>query len=64
LGPGAHRAQLLILTGYDALALRYLGRPLSYRRTALASFLAYAFAHNLGLSVLGSAAPRYRRYAS
>lgn len=54
----------LILTGYDALALRYLGRPLAYRRTALASFLAYAFAHNLGLSVLGSAAPRYRLYAS
>lgn len=54
----------LVLTGYDALALRYLGRPLAYRRTALASFLAYAFAHNLGLSVLGSAAPRYRLYAA
>ncbi|MBX3026532.1 bifunctional lysylphosphatidylglycerol flippase/synthetase MprF [bacterium] len=54
----------LLLTGYDALALRYLGRPLSYRRTALASFLGYAFAHNIGFSVLGGAAPRYRLYAS
>ena len=54
----------LILTGYDALALRYLGRPLPYRRTALASFLGYAFAHNIGLSVLGGAAPRYRLYAA
>ncbi|MFN8640846.1 MAG: lysylphosphatidylglycerol synthase domain-containing protein [Candidatus Binatia bacterium] len=54
----------LILTTYDALALRYLERPLSYRRTALASFLGYAFAHNFGFSVLGGAAPRYRLYAS
>jgi uncharacterized membrane protein YbhN (UPF0104 family) len=54
----------LILTGYDAMALRYLGRPLAYRRTALASFLGYAFAHNIGFSVLGGAAPRYRLYAS
>lgn len=54
----------LILTGYDALALRYLGRPLAYRRTAMASFLGYAFAHNIGFSVLGGAAPRYRLYAS
>ena len=53
-----------ILTAYDALALRYLGRPLAYRRTALASFLGYAFAHNIGFSVLGGAAPRYRLYAS
>lgn len=53
-----------LLTGYDALALRYLGRPLTYRRTALASFLGYAFAHNIGFSVLGGAAPRYRLYAS
>ena len=54
----------VILTAYDALALRYLGRPLAYRRTALASFLGYAFAHNIGFSVLGGAAPRYRLYAS
>jgi len=54
----------LILTGYDALALRYLRRPLAYRRTALVSFLGYAFAHNIGLSVLGGAAPRYRLYSA
>jgi phosphatidylglycerol lysyltransferase len=53
-----------ILTGYDALALRHLGRQLAYRRTALASFLGYAFAHNIGLSVLGGAAPRYRLYSA
>jgi len=52
-----------ILTGYDTLALRHLHRKLPYRRTALASFLGYAFAHNIGLSVLGGAAPRYRLYS-
>ena len=53
-----------ILTGYDTLALRHLGRRLPYRRTALASFLGYAFAHNIGLSMLGGAAPRYRLYSA
>src|SRR5262245_35942860 len=53
-----------ILTGYDALALRYLERPLPYRRTALASFLGYVFSHNIGLSVFGGAAPRYRLYSA
>jgi uncharacterized membrane protein YbhN (UPF0104 family) len=52
-----------ILTGYDVLALRHLDRRLPYRRTALASFLGYAFAHNVGVSVLGGAAPRYRLYS-
>ena len=61
---GLTAVSYLILTGYDALALRYLGRPLAYRRTALASVLGYAFAHNIGFSVLGGAAPRYRLYAS
>ncbi len=53
-----------LLTGYDTLALRYLGRPLPYWRTALASFLGYVFSHNLGLSVLGGAMPRSRLYSS
>lgn len=53
-----------IMTAYDALALRYLQHPLPYRRTALASFLGYAFAHNLGLSILGGAAPRFRLYSA
>jgi phosphatidylglycerol lysyltransferase len=54
----------LLLTGYDTLALRYLGREMPYRRTALASFLGYVFSHNIGLSVLGGTAPRYRLYSA
>jgi phosphatidylglycerol lysyltransferase len=53
-----------VLTSYDRLALRYLQLKLPYRQSALASFLGFAFSRNLGPAVLGSAAPRYRLYAS
>lgn len=51
------------LTFYDVLALRYVGKPLSYARTALASFIAYAFAHNFSLAAVTGAAIRYRMYS-
>jgi uncharacterized membrane protein YbhN (UPF0104 family) len=34
------------MTGYDVLALWYVGRPLAYRKTAFASFMSYAFSNN------------------
>lgn len=52
------------LTAYDTLALRFLGRPLKYAQTALASFLAYALAHTLGFSFVTSSAVRYRLYSN
>jgi len=54
----------LVLTGYDTLALRHLGRDVPYRRSALASFAGYAFSHNMGFALLGGAAPRYRLYSA
>ncbi len=51
-----------VLTGYDALALRYIRRPMPYRRIALASFTSYSFSNNVGLAVLGASAVRYRLY--
>lgn len=53
----------LVLTGYDALALRYVRQPMSYRRTALASFIGYAFSIALGHAVLTGGAVRYRLYS-
>ena len=53
-----------VMTGYDVLALRYVGRPLAYRRTAFASFMSYAFSNNLGFSVLTGGSVRYRLYGS
>lgn len=56
-------ASYLVLTGYDVLALRYVGRPLPYPRVAAASFIAYAVGHNLGLAMLTGGSVRYRLYS-
>ncbi len=52
-----------VLTFYDRLATIYAGHRVAFRRTAFASFCAYALAHNLGFSALSGAAVRYRLYA-
>lgn len=52
------------LTGYDRLALFWIGRPFAYRRIAFASFTAYALAHNVGFNVLSGGAVRYKLYGS
>ena len=54
----------VVLLGYDALALRYVRRPLTPGRTAFASFLAYAFSQNLGFSALTGASIRYRFWSA
>lgn len=53
-----------VLSGYDTLGLRYVGRPLAYRRSAFASFLGYSFSNTLGFPLLTSAPIRYRLYSS
>ncbi|MCB1035868.1 MAG: bifunctional lysylphosphatidylglycerol flippase/synthetase MprF [Acidobacteria bacterium] len=49
-----------ILTGYDALALRFVGSSLPHRRIALVSFVSYVFTHNFGLAAMSGGAVRYR----
>ena len=51
------------LTGFDWLALHYVGRPLPYRRAALASFTALSLGHNIGFAAMSSGAVRYRFYS-
>jgi phosphatidylglycerol lysyltransferase len=53
----------LTLTGYDALAVRYCGRRLPYRRTALTAFMAYAIGNNIGVASLTGTPIRYRMYS-
>jgi phosphatidylglycerol lysyltransferase len=54
----------LVLTAYDALALRYCAIRLPYRRVALASFVSYAVAINTGgLALITGSGVRYRFYA-
>lgn len=50
------------LTGYDLLAFVYIRKPLARARVALASFVAYAVANNVGFSMLSGASVRYRFY--
>ena len=54
----------LVLTGYDALAFRYIHRTLEYGKIAFASFIGYAFSNNIGLSMLAGSSVRYRLYTS
>lgn len=54
----------LVLTLYDVLSVRYVGAELPYRKTALASFLGYAFAQNVGFTLFSGAPLRFRMYTS
>jgi phosphatidylglycerol lysyltransferase len=54
----------VIMTGYDTLALRYIQHPLTYSKTALASFIGYAFSNSIGLSMIAGASVRYRLYST
>jgi phosphatidylglycerol lysyltransferase len=53
----------LLMTGYDAMALRYVEHPLPLGKTALASFVGYAFSNNIGLSMFAGGSVRYRLYS-
>jgi uncharacterized membrane protein YbhN (UPF0104 family) len=53
----------LTLTLFDTLAVRYVGRPLPYRRTAWAAFTGLSIGHTVGLAALSSGAVRYRFYS-
>jgi uncharacterized membrane protein YbhN (UPF0104 family) len=53
----------LCLTGFDWLAVRYVGRPLPWRKCALASFVALSIGHNVGVAAFSSGAIRYRFYS-
>ena len=57
-------ASYLLLTGYDFLALRYVGRRLRLRDVLLASFAAFAFSNNLGFQLLSGGSMRYRVYSN
>ena len=51
----------LVLTVYDALALRYIRRRLEYAKIVVASFIGYVFSHNM--TILGGSTARYRIYS-
>src|SRR5215217_3063565 len=61
---GLTAVSYLLLTCYDALALRQLGLHVPYRTTALASFTSYAVSFTLGFPLLTAATVRYWVYAA
>jgi len=57
-------AGYLVLTSYDALAVRYVGKRLPYPRVALTSFMAFAVGNNVGIATLSAGPIRYRMYSA
>jgi phosphatidylglycerol lysyltransferase len=53
-----------VLTLYDVSGLHYAGHPLPYRKTAVASFIAYVFSHNSGFAEVSGMALRFRIYTA
>ncbi|MGB3494486.1 MAG: lysylphosphatidylglycerol synthase domain-containing protein [Elainellaceae cyanobacterium] len=53
-----------VLTGHDALALRYIQHSLPYRKTALVSAISFAVSNAVGITVLSGGAIRYRFYTA
>lgn len=57
-------ATYAVLSAYDKLGSIYAGHPVSWARSAFASFTAYALANNLGFATVSGAAVRYRFYTA
>jgi len=52
------------LAGYDRIALKHLGKKISWVFITLCSFTTYALSHNIGASVFSGAVVRYRAYSA
>lgn len=52
----------IVLTGYDSLAIRYVGQTMPWKKVGFVAFLSYAFSNTVGLSFLVSGSVRYRLY--
>lgn len=64
LGIGCTILSYFILSFYDCLAVVQVGRRLSFRRAAFASFCSYVLSHNLGFAAISGAAVRFRLYGN
>lgn len=56
-------ASYLLLTGYDYIALCYVGQRLRLLDVFLTSFIAFAFSNNVGVQLLSGGSTRYRLYS-
>jgi phosphatidylglycerol lysyltransferase len=56
-------ASYVVLTGYDLLAVLYVGRRLAYPKVALASFVGYSFTYTVGHTLFTGIPIRFRLYS-
>lgn len=63
LGLAFAACSYLCLACNDWLGTRYAGKPMPFRKAALASFTGLSIGHNVGLAALSSGAVRYRFYS-
>jgi uncharacterized membrane protein YbhN (UPF0104 family) len=56
-------ASHLALGIYDYIGVRYIKRPIPYRRVALVAFVAYSISHSLGFAAVTGGTVRYRMYS-
>lgn len=63
LGLACAACSYFCLACFDAMAVRYAGKPLAFHRTTLASFTGLSIGHNVGVAALSSGAVRYRFYS-
>jgi phosphatidylglycerol lysyltransferase len=54
----------LLLTGYDALGVHYIGEELETGKIVRAGYVGYAFSHNIGLALITGGSIRYRIYSA
>jgi uncharacterized membrane protein YbhN (UPF0104 family) len=54
----------VVLSGYDTLAMRYVGVDLPYPRVAFSAFIGYAFSQAIGNPLITGGGVRYRLYSS
>jgi len=54
----------LLLTGYDALGVQYIGEELALGKIVRAGYVGYAFSHNIGLALITGGSIRYRIYSA
>jgi len=53
----------LFLTGYDFLALRYLGKTVARQKVILASLISFSISNNTGQALISGSSMRYRFYS-
>ncbi len=54
----------LVLTAYDLLAFRFLGRELPPWKVVFVAFIAFSFGNNIGMASLAGSSVRFRLYSA